>query len=105
MKALILCLGFVFVAGCVTSGVKARFTASEKCNIANYKDFINKKGVHNCDLQGANLRWADLRGADLRRADLQWTNFRYADLEEAKVTAEQAEYLKSEGFSGFVVVE
>ncbi len=163
MKALIIFLGLV-VMGCVTSGVKAHAVekaSGEVCNSENYRDFINKEGIHFCNLQkvdlaykaslrGANLRGADLfnkdlrnldlRGADLRGANLRWTDLRRAylveadlrgtnlqmaylrgavfydadlrgadlqgaDLTDAKVTTEQAEYLKSRGFSGFVVVE
>ena len=77
------------------------------CNIENYSI---KEGVHECDLNRADLRGADLiaaylggsnlRGADLREADL--TKAKWAG---AKVTPEQAEFLRSKGHSGFVVVE
>ncbi len=124
MKAFMIILSLVFVS-CVTSGVKARSVAQESCNIENYKDFIKTEGVHKCDLRGADLRGADLRFADLRFADLRFADLRFADLRfadlrwavlqwanlevayliGAKVTQDQAEYLKSEGLSGFVVVE
>ena len=129
MKTILILLSFMFMSSCVTSGVKTRAVASEGCNIDNYKDFISKPGIHNCDLRGADLRGsqvdlrganlagadlteADLGGADLREADLryaklqntklQWTNFK-----GAKVTQEQAEFLIKRGFfrSGFVIVE
>ena len=105
MKALIIFLSFVVVAGCVTSRVKTRAVASEGCNIENYKDFINKEGFHSCDLREADLRLADLREADLYKADLYKVDLRGAGLTGAKVTQDQAEYLRSRGLSGFVVVE
>ena len=171
MKAITVLLSFMFVSSCVTSGVKNRSVASESCNIENYLDFINKEGVHSCNLQGADFYFAnlpgvnlqganlkdatftfanlqevnlkeanldstgfgsaDLRGADLRGAIFQWTYFQQADLRgadlrgtrlsgavlqntkgrsranlnNAKVTKDQAENLKSRGFSGFVIVE
>ena len=168
MKAIIFLLSFIFVSFCVTSGVKTRAVASEKCNIENYQDFINKPGIHNCDLRGANLKnedfsfdnlkGADLRGAklpkntmygadlagadlreldlrgvslhavnltgaDLREADLRgvslqklkpglkkvqvWfaPDLREADLRGAKVTRSQADYLRTQGLSGFVVID
>ena len=89
MKAILLLLSFVFVS-CVTSGIKARAVASEGCNIENYKDFINKPGVHNCNLQEADLRFAYLQGANLQEADLHgadlfWSNLRFANLQGAKL--------------------
>ncbi len=124
MKALILLFSLVFV-GCVISGVKTRAVAQEDCNIENYKDFINKEGVHNCNLQGADLRRVNLRRVNLRRADLQEANLQGANLQGAnlrravlykanlegvylkgaKVIQEQAIYLKAKGLWGFVVVE
>ena len=97
------------------------------CNINNYKDFINKPGVHNCylqgadlrrsvvDLQGANLQGADLteailqganlQGADLRGAKFDRANLKWVDMRGAKITKEQEGFLKRLGFSGMVVVE
>ena len=96
MKAIILFFILVSLSSCVTSGVKTRAVASEKCNIDNYKDFIDKRGVYNCDLQGVIFRDesvyslfglidapADLRGANLRRANLANANLEYANLEGA----------------------
>jgi len=114
MKTILVLLSFVFVSSCVTSGVKTRAVASEaECNIENYQDFINRPGVHNCDLRdadlsGADLRGANLQGANLERADLQQADLLHAHLKGAslrlaKVTKEQAEYLESQGYSGFVV--
>ena len=111
-----------------------------ECNADNFRDFIIKTGIYNCDLRGeiliavvlpgANLRGADLRGADLLLADLTGADLRGADLYKAdlreadlrgadltgadltgvnlnntKVTQDQADYLKSKGLSGFMVVE
>ena len=55
------------------------------CNIQNYKNFIRKPGIHNCNLREAKLREVDLEGANLQRADLRGaylagTNFYQADL-------------------------
>ena len=88
---LILLFSFVFVSSCVTSGVKTRAVASEKCNIDNYKDFINKPGVHRCDLQGADLQEANferenLEGANFEDADLEKADLQYANLEGAIFT-------------------
>ena len=66
------------------------------CNIHNYKDFIKKPGIHNCNLEGANLEGAYF----LQTVDLEGAN-----LERAKVTESQAYYLRKKGFSGFVVLE
>ena len=67
------------------------------------------------NLERANLRWAILKGADFTRTNLRYAilvganleraNFTEADLTGATVTQKQAEYLKSQGRSGFVVVE
>ena len=66
------------------------------CDITNYKDCIDKEtGVYQC-----NLRKADLTSEELSKA-----NLRGADLTGAKVTREQAEDLRAQGLSGFVVVE
>ena len=63
-------------------------TTTTICNIHNYKNFIKKPGVHNCDFRGANLFGlfllrANLQGADLREVDLSGTNFEGADLRGA----------------------
>ena len=78
MKAILFLLSFMFVSSCVTRGIKNRSVASEGCNIENYKDFINKPGIHNCDLREAKLQdedfyFANLKGADLRGAKLPKT--------------------------------
>ena len=67
---------------------------------------------------GRNLQWADLSGVDLREVKLQGANLiganlmganlrgmdlRETDLRRATVTKKQAEYLKSKGYSGFVI--
>ena len=94
MKAIILLFILVSLSSCVTSGLKARAVASDECNIENYKDFINKPGVHNCNLQWmilrdidlrGNLRGADLRGADLRGAYLYMADLRDTDLRGARL--------------------
>ena len=46
MKDLILLFSFMFMS-CVTSGVKTRAVASEKCNIKNYQDFTLTGGAGN----------------------------------------------------------
>ncbi len=85
--------------------------AEDKCDIENYRDFINKKGVHKCDLREADLRGANLHRANLHRANLYKADLRGADLYRAvligaKVTKAQADYLRSKGYiGGFVVVE
>ena len=58
------------------------------CNIDSYKDFINKLGVHLCNLQDVDLSdemlsEANLKGADLRNADLSNTDLSNADLRYA----------------------
>ena len=88
--------------------------AEVQYTIENYQDFINKLGIHNCNLQDADLRGvdlqeakligADLRGAFLQDADLRGANLLGADFTGAKVTQRQAEYLKAKGLSGFFVV-
>lgn len=55
------------------------------------------------DLSGADLAGVDFRGAYLRGADLQGADLIGVDLRGAIVTPSQAEYLKSKGFSGFIV--
>ena len=90
-------------------------SAEVQCTIENYQDFIDRQGVHKCDLRVANLRGADLIGANLQEADLFGVDLRGANLEGAdliganlqgaKVTPSQAEYLRAQGLSGFVVVE
>ena len=57
------------------------------------------------DLQMANLAGADLTGVDLRETALPLMYLFKAILTGAKVTQEQAEYLKAQGLSGFVVVD
>ena len=64
-------------------------------------------------LQGADLEGANLVDADLERADLQGVDLRGANFEEAKmdgvdlrgaiVSKDQAEFLESLGYSGFVI--
>ena len=119
------------MSSCVTNGKPAHAVAGEECNIENYKDFIKEDGIHKCNLRGAdltreilnfaNLSQADLRNAkvtnamfhkaDLSKADIRGANFEEAynlsgvNLNGTKVTQKQADYLKSEGHSGFVVVE
>ena len=85
-------------------------TPQPTCNIGNYKDFINKEGVHKCDLSKANFQGAKLQGANLSGADLRNTRLNGADLREvsltgAKVTNEQAKYLRTKGLNGFVIVK
>ena len=63
-------------------------SAEVQCNIENYQNFIDKPGVHNCNLRGADLSYAilykaNLKGADLRGANLEGANLRFANLEEA----------------------
>ena len=48
------------------------------CNIQNYKDFIKKPGVHNCNLYGAYLRWENFQATNLVGADLRWANLQRA---------------------------
>ncbi len=48
---------------------------------------------------------ADLRYAVLLNADLTGAYLTGAKFNGAKVTKAQAEYLESQGFSGFVIVE
>ena len=111
MKTIFLLLSLVFVSSCVTSGVKTRAVASEGCNLENYQNFIDKPGVHKCDLREANfkkavfyktnldgvkldhakmaeadLREADLSGADLRGANLEGGDLRNAILEGADLS-------------------
>ena len=62
------------------------------------------------DLREADLRLADLRGANLRDADLRWAGLAGADLRGAiltgaRVIPSQAEYLRTQDISGFVVEE
>ena len=61
--------------------------------------------LRDTDLTNAYFVEANLYMADLRGAKLEGTNFYQANLYGAKVTKEQAEYLSSQGLSGFVVVE
>ena len=61
--------------------------------------------LRGANLEGAKLQWADLERADLRGVNLTGVNFQFAKLKRAQVTPEQAKYLKSQGLSGFVVVE
>ena len=98
-------------------------------------DFSNLRGqnLQHANLQGAlllganlsevDLSYADLRGADLRHVNARFSDFSYADLRGAdlyraylrytnlyqtKVTAIQAEYLKTidiDSRYGFVIVE
>ena len=49
--------------------------------------------------------FVNARKADLRDANLTGANLQGAKVNWAEVTKEQAEYLKSQGLSGFVVVE
>ena len=70
-------------------------SAEVQCTIENYKDFIDKPGLHVCNLRGADLteedfretnligaqlQMANLQGADLTGADLQMANLQGADL-------------------------
>ena len=55
------------------------------------------------NLQGANLRFTSLRSANLRNANLREASLWDTDLTDAKVTAQQAYYLKAQGLKGFVV--
>ena len=122
---------FILLSLGLSSFATADQNAEVQCNIKNYKDFIKKPGIHNCNLQGADLWMRYLRGANLQGADLTGANLPFADLEEAdlqvailhgaenlktvdfrganlrgtKVTPSQAEYLTAQGLSGFVVVE
>ena len=87
---------------------------------ASFKNAILRDAVFlNANLTGAYFMGADLRGADLRGAKLYKTVrtiwgrlnrvegvfLNWAELEGAKVTKEQAKYLATQGYSGFVVVE
>ena len=86
-------------------------TAKIQCNLENYQDFIDKPGVHNCNLRGmifrdepfvyslfevismitdktplmVDLKWANLKGADLQDADLERANLIGADLSWANL--------------------
>ena len=51
------------------------------CNTETYKDFINKPGVHLCNLQDA-----DLSGKMLSEANFKGANFRNADLSNADLS-------------------
>ena len=84
-------------------------SAEVQCTIENYQDFIDKPGLHVCNLQDADLRGADLFNADLRGADLQYAklqgaNLRFVRFRGAKVKPEQAKYLRAKRLSGFVIV-
>ena len=57
------------------------------------------------DLSGAVLTGANFRGAYLLFADITQAVFFNTDLTDAKVTKGQAEYLKKQGVSGFVIVD
>ena len=61
--------------------------------------------LYRANLTGADFRGADLTFAYLIKADLTGADFRGADLTRAKVTPEQAKYLKAQDLSGFVVVK
>ena len=78
MKTILILLSLSFGSFAI-----ADWPAEVQCNIENYKDFIDKPDTYHCNLQEANLYKANLR--------------------RAKVTKEQAEYLKKQGLSGFVV--
>ena len=86
-------------------------TTKIQCNIENYQDFINKPGIHNCNLREVSfrdgpfvyslfevismitnkaplmvdLKWANLKGADLQDADLERANLIGADLSWANL--------------------
>ena len=86
-------------------------SAEVQCNIENYQDFIDKLGVHSCNLRGmifrdepfvyslfevismitnkaplmVDLKWANLKGADLQDADLERANLIGADLSWANL--------------------
>ena len=111
---LVLSASFLIVPFFVSAGTAGPGDLG-RCSIENYRDFISKEAIYHCKLREANLRFADLENADLRFADLQLVdlekaNLQLADLREAnlwktKVTKEQAEYLRSKGFSGFVIID
>ena len=74
---------FILLSLGLSSFATADQNAEVQCNIKNYKDFIKKPGIHNCNLQGADLWMRYLRGANLQGADLTGANLPFADLEEA----------------------
>ena len=130
MKIIILLFFSLAIFLLMKSAFKNRAVTISGCNIGNYQDFIKKTGIHKCNLREANLQGADLRHtnlqeADLREANLQGADLRHTNLQEAdlreanlegirwegvdlsrvKVTREQEGYLRSQGRSGFIVLE
>ena len=110
MKIIILLFFSLAIFLLMKGAFKNRAVTISGCNIGNYQDFIKKTGIHKCNLRDANLQGADLRHtnlqeADLREADLQGIRWEGVDLSRVKVTREQEGYLRSQGRSGFIVLE
>ena len=82
--------------GAILQFVNLQFANLEGAN-------LREANLEGADLLRANLKGADLTRADLRKADLTRADLRKADLRGAKVTQEQADYLRAQGLSGFVV--
>ena len=53
------------------------------CDIESYKDFIDRQGIYQCDLRGADLKEQDLSGANLIGADLREADLSNVDLSNA----------------------
>lgn len=56
-----------------------------ECNKGNYRDFIIKAGVHNCELSGGIFKDLNLTGLNFERANLKGANFTGAVLVEANL--------------------